>query len=111
MKAQALEEKDLMPNERVTVILSKAGWVRCAKGDGIDLVLTINRKINPIWQLVVIPDIKLVFFTKLGKAYSMYVDKFPSARGYGEHITTYIPLDKKDEIINMVFVNASPHFY
>lgn len=25
-----------MPSERVTVILSKAGWVRCAKGDNID---------------------------------------------------------------------------
>ncbi len=52
----------------------------------------------------------MVFFTKLGKAYSMYVDKFPSARGYGEHITTYIPLDKEDEIINIEFANVAEHF-
>lgn len=35
-KAQALEEKDLMPSEKVTIILSKAGWIRCAKGENID---------------------------------------------------------------------------
>lgn len=110
-KAQALEEKDLMPNERVTVILSKAGWVRCAKGDGIDPKgLNYKPEDKPYLATSGNSNIKLVFFTKLGKAYSMYVDKFPSARGYGEHITTYIPLDKKDEIINMAFVNASPHF-
>lgn len=110
-KAQALEEKDLMPSERVTVILSKAGWIRCAKGDNVDPKgLTYKPEDKPHLATTGNSNIKLVFFTKLGKAYSMFVDKFPSARGYGEHITTYIPLDKKDEIINMEFVNAAPHF-
>ncbi|ASG68461.1 DNA topoisomerase 4 subunit A [Francisella halioticida] len=110
-KAQALEEKDLIPSEKVTVILSKAGWVRCAKGDNVD-PNGLNYKPEDKFFLAVSgnSNIKVIFFTKLGKAYSMYVDKFPSARGYGEHITTYIPLDKKDEIINMEFVNTASHF-
>ncbi|MDE5009150.1 DNA topoisomerase IV subunit A, partial [Francisella tularensis subsp. holarctica] len=45
-----------------------------------------------------------------GKAYSMYIDQLPSARGYGEHLTTYIPLDKQDQIISMAFVNAAGYF-
>ncbi|WP_150466050.1 DNA topoisomerase IV subunit A [Francisella sp. SYW-2] len=110
-KAQALEEKDLMPSERVTVILSKAGWVRCAKGDNIDPKgLSYKPEDKPYLSTSGNSNIRLIFFTKLGKAYSMYVDKFPSARGYGEHITTYIPLDREDEIISMEFVNASTHF-
>ncbi|AFJ43503.1 DNA topoisomerase IV subunit A [Francisella orientalis] len=110
-KAQALEEKDLMPSERVTVILSKAGWVRCAKGDNIDPKgLSYKPEDKPYLATSGNSNIKLVFFTKLGKAYSMYVDKFPSARGYGEHITAYIPLDKEDEIINIEFANVAEHF-
>jgi topoisomerase-4 subunit A len=110
-KAQALEEKDLMPSEKVTVTLSKAGWVRCAKGDNIDPKgLSYKPEDKPFLAISGNSNIKVIFFTKLGKAYSMYVDKFPSARGYGEHITTYIPLDRKDEIINMSFVNAAPYF-
>ncbi|GMN90004.1 DNA topoisomerase IV subunit A [Francisella sciaenopsi] len=110
-KAQALEEKDLMPSERVTVILSKAGWVRYAKGDNIDPNgLSYKPEDKPYLATSGNSNIKLVFFTKLGKAYSMYVDKFPSARGYGEHITTYIPLDKEDEIINIEFANVAEHF-
>ncbi|MEY8768462.1 DNA topoisomerase IV subunit A [Francisella philomiragia] len=110
-KAQPLEEKDLMPSERVTVILSKAGWVRCAKGDNIDPKGLIYKPEDKAYLATTgNSNIKLIFFTKLGKAYSMYVDKFPSARGYGEHITTYIPLDKEDEIINIEFANVAEHF-
>ena len=110
-KAQALEEKDLMPNEKVTILLSKAGWLRCAKGDSID-PQTLNYKPEDSHYLVTsgYSNVKVVFLTKLGKSYSMYIDKLPSARGYGEHITTYIPLDKADKIIGMSFVNKSSHF-
>ncbi|MDE4942812.1 DNA topoisomerase IV subunit A, partial [Francisella tularensis subsp. holarctica] len=57
-----------------------------------------------------ISNIKLVFFSKLCKAYYMYIDKLPSARGYGEHITTYITLDKQDHIKSISFVNAAGYF-
>ncbi|AJI73862.1 hypothetical protein FTDG_00074 [Francisella tularensis subsp. novicida GA99-3548] len=110
-KAQALEEKDLMPSEKVTIILSKAGWIRCAKGENIDPAgLSYKPEDKPFLVTTGNSNIKLVFFSKLGKAYSMYVDKLPSARGYGEHITTYIPLDKQDQIISIAFVNAAGYF-
>ncbi|GAB4224062.1 MAG: hypothetical protein Kow0076_6680 [Francisella sp.] len=110
-KTQALDDKDLMPNEKVTVILSKAGWIRCAKSDNIDPKgLSYKADDKPYLVALGNYNVKLVFLSKLGKAYSMYVDKFPSARGYGEHITTYIPLDKADKIIGMHFVNVAEYF-
>ncbi|KEI36005.1 topoisomerase IV, subunit A [Francisella sp. W12-1067] len=110
-KAQALEEKDLIPNEKVTVLLSKAGWVRCAKGDNIDPTgLSYKPEDSHYLAASGHSNVKIIFFSKLGKSYSMYIDKLPSARGYGEHITTYIPLDKADEIIGIAFVNTASHF-
>ena len=35
-EAKALSEKDLMPSEPVTVVVSQKGWARCAKGHDID---------------------------------------------------------------------------
>ncbi|QLE78739.1 DNA topoisomerase IV subunit A [Francisella sp. Scap27] len=110
-KAQALEEKDLIPNEKVTVLLSKAGWLRCAKGENIDPT-GLNYKPEDSHYLAASgnSNVRVVFFSKLGKSYSMFIDKLPSARGYGEHITTYIPLDKDDEIIGVSFVNSAEYF-
>src|SRR5699024_138174 len=34
--AQALDETDLVPNEPVTIVMSKKGWVRAAKGHDVD---------------------------------------------------------------------------
>ncbi|MFC4892187.1 DNA topoisomerase IV subunit A [Pseudofrancisella aestuarii] len=110
-KSEALEEKDIMPSEKITVVLSKAGWVRCAKGDNLD-VSSLSYKPEDSFKLSATgySNVKAVFFTKFGKSYSMYVDKFPSARGYGEHITTYIPLDKADEIVGICFASSKSQF-
>ena len=35
-EAKALQEKDLMPSESVTVVVSEKGWARCAKGHEIE---------------------------------------------------------------------------
>ncbi|MGP4763452.1 DNA topoisomerase IV subunit A, partial [Klebsiella pneumoniae] len=35
-EAKALSEKELLPSEPVTVVLSEKGWVRCAKGHDVD---------------------------------------------------------------------------
>jgi topoisomerase-4 subunit A len=35
-EAKALTENELLPNEKVTVVLSEKGWVRSAKGHDID---------------------------------------------------------------------------
>ena len=110
-KAQALEEKDLIPNEKVTVLLSKAGWVRCAKGDNIDPQrLNYKPEDNHYLEAIGHSNIKVIFFSKFGKLYSIFIDKLPSARGYGEHITTYIPLTKNDVIIGMEFVSSASEF-
>ena len=36
MVAQAIDETQLLPTEPTTVVLSKSGWVRAAKGHELD---------------------------------------------------------------------------
>ena len=36
-ESKALSEKELIPSEAVTVVLSEKGWARCAKGHDVDV--------------------------------------------------------------------------
>jgi topoisomerase-4 subunit A len=110
-KAEILEEKDLIPSEKITVLLSKAGWIRCAKNDNVDPTL-LNYKPEDKHEISAVghSNVKAIFMSKFGKVFSMFADKLPSARGYGEHITTYIPLDKEDRVIGIGFANSKSQY-
>ena len=47
--AQALDESALIPTEALTIVLSKKGWVRAAKGHDIDPA-TLNFKDGDAYQ-------------------------------------------------------------
>lgn len=87
--AQAMAEEEMIPAEPVTIILSKQGWVRSAKGHDIEgvslsyrsgdefLVQTNGRSNQPV-----------IFFDSQGKSYSLPAHTLPTARGYGEPLTS-----------------------
>ena len=110
-KAEKLSNQDTRPIEKVTIILSKLGWVRYAKSDNINPT-TLNYKPEDEFYLssVGYNNKQALFFTKLGKVYSLYVDSLPSARSYGEHITSYLKLDKNDRIIDISFVEDNSKY-
>ena len=87
-EAQAFSEVELISTEPVTVILSRAGWVRAAKGhdvepetlgyrSGDELRLYARGKTNQ----------SAVFLDSTGRAYSLPAHSLPSARGQGEPLT------------------------
>ncbi len=86
--AQALKETDLAPSEPVTVVVSRQGWVRAAKGHDVDagamnyrtgdsLSLSANGRSNQ----------NAVFLDSTGRAYTIPAHQLPSARGHGEPLT------------------------
>lgn len=87
-EARALSERELTPAESVTVILSKKGWVRSAKGHDIDgeklsyksgdsfLAAAEGKSNQPV-----------VFFDSSGRSYSCEAHLLPSARSQGEPLT------------------------
>jgi topoisomerase-4 subunit A len=93
--AQALKEEDLVPSEPCTVVLSKAGWVRAAKGHDIDAT-TINYKAGDEYQHAAKgrSNQQAVFLDTSGRAYSLPAHTLPSARSLGEPLTSrFTPAD------------------
>ncbi|MDX1630945.1 MAG: DNA topoisomerase IV subunit A [Thermoanaerobaculia bacterium] len=87
--ASALDESDLIPSEPVTVVVSRRGWVRGAKGheieprelayrSGDDYLDSARGKSNR----------PAIFFDSFGRVYNVSAHTLPSARGFGEPLTS-----------------------
>ncbi len=87
--AQALREEDLIPSEPCTIVLSKSGWVRSAKGHEIDAT-TLNYKAGDEFLHAARgrSNQQAVFLDSSGRAYSLPAHTLPSARSLGEPLTS-----------------------
>ena len=86
--ARALDQTDLMPSEALTVILSRHGWVRAAKGHEID-VKGLNYKSGDEFKMMAQgrSNQSVVFIDSSGRSYATVAHSLPSARGQGEPLT------------------------
>jgi topoisomerase-4 subunit A len=87
-EAKALTERDLVPSEAITVVLSEKGWIRHAKGHEVDCQ-TLNYKSgdNYLAHACGKSNQQAVFFGSDGRSYSLESHSLPSARTQGEPIT------------------------
>lgn len=86
--AQAIDETSLIPNEPVTVVLSRGGWVRSAKGHDVD-VATLSYKGGDAFQALARGRSlqPAVFIDSTGRTYTLPAHSLPSARGHGEPLS------------------------
>ncbi|HKV95939.1 MAG TPA: DNA topoisomerase IV subunit A [Gammaproteobacteria bacterium] len=86
--AQAIDETQLLPTEPTTVILSKAGWVRAAKGHELD-PRTLGYKSGDGFLAAAYgkSNQPAVFLDSTGRAYTLPAHSLPSARSQGEPLT------------------------
>jgi len=86
--AQALDETALIPSEAVTIVLSKNGWVRVAKGHEIDPA-EMNYKSGDEFAMAARgrSNQLTVFIDSTGKTYALPTHLLPSARGQGEPLS------------------------
>jgi len=87
-EAKAMTEHDLLPNEKVTVVLSEKGWVRSAKGHDIDGT-GLSYKAGDGFQTAAMGRSNqfAVFIDSTGRSYSLAAHTLPSARGQGEPLS------------------------
>lgn len=87
--AKALDRNDLIAAEPITVVLSTKGWIRAAKGHEVDgqslnfksgeqFLCAVQGKTNDI----------LVCIDSNGKTYSIAAHSLPSARSFGEPLSS-----------------------
>lgn len=98
-EAKAMTEADLATSDPVTVVLSKKGWIRAAKGHDVDAE-GLNYKSGDGYALSVCgkSNQQVTLIASTGRAYSIPAHTLPSARGQGEPITGRINLDASSSI-------------
>jgi topoisomerase IV subunit A len=105
--AQALQVTEILPTEPITVVLSKGGWIRSAKGHEIDPV-ALDYKAGDEFlsaaqgrsnQLLILVDSK-------GRAYTLPAHDLPSARGHGEPVTSRLDLQEGARVAGVVLGEA-----
>ncbi|HEX7325412.1 MAG TPA: DNA topoisomerase IV subunit A [Rhodanobacteraceae bacterium] len=86
--AQALDASALIVAEPTTIVLSKMGWVRAAKGHDVDAEALSYREGDAyLASARGKSSQQVVFFDSTGHGYSTLAQTLPSARGNGEPLT------------------------
>jgi topoisomerase IV subunit A len=109
--AQALQVTEIVPAEPITVVVSKAGWIRAAKGHEIDpatleykagdeFLAAARGKTNQILALL---DSK-------GRAYQLPANALPSARGHGEPVTSRLDLGDGAKVASLMLGDAEERY-
>ncbi len=88
-ESQAIDETKLIPTEDVSVILSNKGWVRAAKGHDIDSN-SLNYRAEDSFKCSATgrSNQSAVFVDSTGRCYTLPTHSLPSARSYGEPVSS-----------------------
>ena len=109
--AEAMSVTEIIPAEPITVVLSKAGWIRAAKGHDIDplaleykagdeFLASAKGKSN---QILIVLDSK-------GRAYQLAANELPSARGHGEPVTSKLDLGDGAKVASIMLGDAEDRY-
>jgi topoisomerase-4 subunit A len=110
-EAERFSVTDVMDIEPVTVILSKNGWIRSAKGHEINPE-TVKFKSGDslMGYLRTRSDKPIIFLDNTGRSYMLYSHMLPSARGNGEPLTGHLSIRPNAFIKFMVSGENEDHF-
>ena len=109
--AKVFTEEETIVTEPVTIVLSRAGWIRSAKGHDIDPNTLSYRGDDSLQDFARGRSNQLtVFLDSNGKAYSLPSHSLPSARGMGEPITGRLNADSGVQFISSVIGNEGDKF-
>ena len=87
-EAKAFSEEEMVTSESVTIVLSKGGWIRSAKGHDLDPSTLTFRGDDSLQHFAKGKNNQsAIFFDSGGKAFSLAAHSLPSARGMGEPLT------------------------
>ena len=88
-EASAISEQDFMPADPVTVILSDAGWIRCAKGHDVGAENANFRAGDKyLSHAQGKSNQKVYVMDESGRSYALPISALPSARGLGEPLSS-----------------------
>ena len=88
-EAAAINEADMLPADPVTVVLSEAGWIRCAKGHDVDAEnLNFRAGDQYLSHAQGKSNQRVYILDDSGRSYALAINTLPSARGLGEPLSS-----------------------
>ncbi|MDM7861243.1 DNA topoisomerase IV subunit A [Alteromonas sp. ASW11-36] len=109
--AKALSEKELVPSEPVTVVLSEKGWARCAKGHDIDAAgLSYKAGDSYLASAIGRSNQQAVFLDTSGRAFACDAHSLPSARSQGEPLTGRFGLVAGESFAHVLMASDEQQF-
>jgi topoisomerase IV subunit A len=88
-EAAAINESDMLPADPVTVVLSEAGWIRCAKGHEVDAEnLNFRAGDQYLSHAQGKSNQRVYILDDSGRSYALAINTLPSARGLGEPLSS-----------------------
>ncbi|GMN13250.1 DNA topoisomerase IV subunit A [Altererythrobacter sp. MTPC7] len=93
----------MIEKEPITVILSKRGWIRAAKGH-VDLAQEFKFKEGDELAFIAHAQTtdKLLLATDNGRFFTLGADKLPGARGFGEPVQSTLDIDAEAKIAALI---------
>jgi topoisomerase-4 subunit A len=109
--AKPMPTELVLPIEPVTIVLSVQGWVRAAKGHEID-PNSLPYKTGDKFKSMVrgSSNQQVVFLDSTGRVYSVAAHKLPSARGYGEPLTSFFSPPAGAIFVGMILGEPSQNY-
>ncbi|WP_285817754.1 DNA topoisomerase IV subunit A [Echinimonas agarilytica] len=110
-EAKALTEKDLLPSETITVVLSEKGWARAAKGHDVDVKgLSYKSGDQYLSSALGRSNQLAVFMDSSGRTFSTDSHTLPSARSQGEPMTGRFTLVAGENIEHVLMATDEQRF-
>ncbi|WP_242508531.1 DNA topoisomerase IV subunit A [Rhodocyclus purpureus] len=98
-------------DEPVTVILSKNGWLRAAKGHGLDLAQLAFKPGDALLAAVETRSVlPVVLLDSAGRAYSFMASEAPTGRGDGVPITTLIEIQNGARLLHLLSADPESRY-
>jgi len=110
-ESKALTEKDLVPSEPVTIVVSDKGWARCAKGHDIDpSALSYKAGDGYLCSAKGRSNRPVVFMGSDGRAFTTEAHTLPTARSQGEPLTGRFSLSQGETFVHTVMADDDDNF-
>ncbi len=110
-EAEKFSFADVIDIEPVTIILSRNGWIKSAKGHEIDPE-TVKFKSGDslLSHIRTKSDKPIVFLDSLGRSYMLFSHALPSARSLGEPLTGHLSIQHNAGIKFLLSSESDTHY-
>ncbi|MDE0310584.1 MAG: DNA topoisomerase IV subunit A [Acidiferrobacterales bacterium] len=108
--ARAFSADQHIASDPITVVLSKHGWVRSARGHELDLE-TLNYREGDEYLAHTTGKMngQLMFLDSSGRAYNLPAHNLPSARSFGEPLTKMLSPAADSRFVSLILGDETTH--